>query len=98
MKSIIELKNKHQGDDIYILASGKSVDFFNEDFFDNKIVILDEPISAIDKDNITNIIDAIKELGKNKTVIIITHNESILSIVNRVIKLNSGKIIEDNYI
>ena len=39
MKGIIELKNKHQGEDIYVLASGKSVDFFNEDFFDNKIVI-----------------------------------------------------------
>lgn len=39
MKSIKELKNKHQGEDIYILASGKSVDFINEDFFDGKIVI-----------------------------------------------------------
>lgn len=64
----------------------------------NKIVILDEPISAIDRENIVNIIEAIKELGKNKTVIIITHDESILSIVNRVIKLSSGKIISDNYI
>ena len=39
MKSVKELKNKHVGEDIYILASGKSVDFFNEDFFDDKIVI-----------------------------------------------------------
>jgi hypothetical protein len=39
MKSVVELKNKHEGEDIYILASGKSVDFFNEDFFENKIVI-----------------------------------------------------------
>jgi hypothetical protein len=39
MKSIKELKNIHQGKDIYILASGKSVDFINEDFFDDKIII-----------------------------------------------------------
>jgi hypothetical protein len=39
MKLINELKNKHQGEDIYILASGKSVDFINQDFFDNKIIV-----------------------------------------------------------
>lgn len=39
MKLIKELKNKHQGEDIYILASGKSVDFISNDFFDGKIII-----------------------------------------------------------
>jgi ABC-type multidrug transport system fused ATPase/permease subunit len=64
----------------------------------NKIVILDEPTSAIDINNKENIINAIKELSNNKTVILITHDENLLSLVNRVIKLESGKIIEDNYI
>ena len=39
MKNIKELKNKHIGEDIYILASGKSVDFYNDSFFDDKIII-----------------------------------------------------------
>jgi hypothetical protein len=39
MKNITSLKNTHSGEDIYILASGKSVDFFDESFFDGKIVI-----------------------------------------------------------
>lgn len=39
MKNISGLKNIHAGEDIYILASGKSVDFFDEDFFDGKILI-----------------------------------------------------------
>ena len=64
----------------------------------NKIVILDEPTSAIDVHNKENIINAIKELSNNKTVILITHDENLLSLVNRIIKLQSGKIIEDNYI
>jgi ABC-type multidrug transport system fused ATPase/permease subunit len=64
----------------------------------NKIIILDEPTTAIDKENNLNIINAIKELGKNKTIILITHDEQLLSIVNRVITLNSGKIIDDKYI
>ncbi|NBS84968.1 MAG: ATP-binding cassette domain-containing protein, partial [Verrucomicrobia bacterium] len=49
----------------------------------NKIVILDEPTSAIDVHNKENIINAIKELSNNKTVILITHDENLLSLVNR---------------
>ncbi len=33
------LENKHTGEDIYIIASGKSVDFYDLSFFDNKITI-----------------------------------------------------------
>ena len=40
-------------------------------FKDNKIVILDEPTSAIDKENTDNVINAIRELGKNKTLYLI---------------------------
>ena len=64
----------------------------------NKIVILDEPTSAIDKENKENIINAIKELSKNSTLIIITHDDTLLELVNRVIKMDSGRIIEDKYI
>ena len=64
----------------------------------NKIVILDEPTSAIDKDNKSNVIKAIKELSKESTLILITHDDSILNLVDRVITLDSGKIISDKYI
>jgi ABC-type bacteriocin/lantibiotic exporter with double-glycine peptidase domain len=64
----------------------------------NKIVILDEPTSAIDKDNKSNVIKAIKELSKESTLILITHDDSILNLVDRVITLDAGKIISDKYI
>ena len=64
----------------------------------NKIVILDEPTSAIDKENKKNIIKAINELSKNCTLILITHDETILNLVDRVIILDAGKIISDKYI
>jgi len=67
-------------------------------FKKNKIVILDEPTSAIDKDNTSNIINVINELSKYSTLILITHDESILNIVDRVIQLDSGKITKDTYI
>ena len=63
----------------------------------NKIIILDEPTSAIDIENKKYIINAIEELGKNNTILLITHDESMLVCVNRVIQIDSGKIIEDYY-
>ena len=39
MKPIRELKNIHEGYDIYVVASGASADFIDQSFFDNKIAI-----------------------------------------------------------
>jgi len=39
MIELKEFKDIHKGKDIYILASGKSVDFISNDFFNGKIVI-----------------------------------------------------------
>jgi hypothetical protein len=39
LKEITELKGRHSGEDIYILCSGKSVDFYDEDFFRGKTII-----------------------------------------------------------
>lgn len=39
MRNLIEFKNCHEGNDIYVLASGKSADFLDNSFFSNKIVI-----------------------------------------------------------
>jgi hypothetical protein len=39
MKELIEFKNLHKGEDIYVIASGKSVDFIDNSFFENKITI-----------------------------------------------------------
>jgi ABC-type multidrug transport system fused ATPase/permease subunit len=61
----------------------------------NKIVILDEPTASIDKKNSEYIIRAIEKLSKSSTLIIITHNKQILKLVDRIITLDSGKIISD---
>jgi hypothetical protein len=34
-----KFKNIHNGEDIYVIAAGKSVDFIDKSFFDNKILI-----------------------------------------------------------
>ena len=39
MKHLKQFKNIHVGKDIYVIASGKSVDYIDETFFNNKITI-----------------------------------------------------------
>lgn len=39
MKSLVDFKNIHKGKDIYVIGSGKSCDFIDPTFFDNKITI-----------------------------------------------------------
>ena len=39
MNHLKQFKNIHIGEDIYVIASGKSVDYIDESFFDNKITI-----------------------------------------------------------
>lgn len=59
----------------------------------NKILILDEPTSALDVQTKTIFINLIKEISINSTLIVITHDESNLELVNRVIKIQNGNII-----
>jgi ABC-type bacteriocin/lantibiotic exporter with double-glycine peptidase domain len=56
-------------------------------FSDAKIILLDEPIAAIDTENVPLIIKMIDEIGKNRTIIAISHNDEIESVLNRVITL-----------
>ena len=63
---------------------------------DSKMIILDEPTSSLDEENKLIVMDFIKSLSKNKTLILITHDMKLLKLVNRVIKFDKGKLIEDN--
>lgn len=39
MKKLSSYKNIHLNSDIYVIGSGKSLDFLDKSFFDNKITI-----------------------------------------------------------
>lgn len=54
---------------------------------DSEVYIFDEPLTSIDKDTRENVIKMIDDYTRGKTLIVITHDEEILSIVNRVITL-----------
>ena len=62
---------------------------------DPTILLLDEPTSSMDQGTEKQIIESLNKFGKDKTMIIVTHRNPILSIVDRVFVLENGKIITD---
>ncbi len=63
---------------------------------DPKILILDEPTSGLDPNQIVEIRELIKELGKEKTVILSSHIlQEVQAICNRIVIINKGKIVAD---
>lgn len=60
------------------------------------IIILDEPTSGLDPNQIIEIRNLIKKLGKQKTVILSTHILSeVQATCTRVIIINKGKLVAD---
>ena len=66
---------------------------------DPEILVLDEPTSGLDPNQIVEIRKIIKEIGKEKTVILSTHILSEAEATcDRVVIINKGKIVADNSI
>lgn len=62
-----------------------------------EVLILDEPTSGLDPNQLVDIRALIKELGKNKTVIISTHiMQEVEAICDDIIIINKGKIVANN--
>ena len=61
------------------------------------IILADEPTGALDSKTSVQILELIKEISKDKLVIMVTHNaELAYSYSNRIIELKDGEVIEDN--
>ena len=64
---------------------------------DPDVLILDEPTTGLDPNQIVEIRDLIKNFGKNKTVLLSTHiMQEVESMCDRVIIINEGKIVADD--
>jgi ATP-binding cassette, subfamily C, bacterial LapB len=60
-----------------------------------KVVLLDEPTSAMDGQTETALIQRLEEELKDRTVLVITHRPPLLRLVNRIIVFDQGRIIAD---
>jgi ABC-2 type transport system ATP-binding protein len=64
---------------------------------DPKVLILDEPTTGLDPNQIIEIRQLIKDLGKNKTVLFSSHIlQEVESICDRIIIINKGNIVADD--
>ena len=62
-----------------------------------EILILDEPTSGLDPNQLADIRQLIRYLGKEKTIILSTHiMQEVTSVCNQVVIINQGKIVANN--
>ena len=62
-----------------------------------QVLILDEPTSGLDPNQLTEIRNLIKEIGKEKTVILSTHiMQEVEAVCDRVIVIHQGQIVADD--
>ena len=60
------------------------------------IIIADEPTGNLDSKNSTEIMNILKEISKDKLVILVTHEEELAKIyASRIIEIKDGRIIKD---
>ncbi len=64
---------------------------------DPMVLILDEPTTGLDPNQLTEIRDLIRNIGKEKTVMLSTHiMQEVEAICDRVIIINKGKIVANS--
>lgn len=83
---------------IYELSGGQKqrVAIARSIAMDTKVILLDEPTAALDSKNSEQILLILKQLSKEKLIIIVTHNKKLASKYNdRIIEISDGKIIND---
>ena len=61
------------------------------------IILADEPTGALDTKTSTQIMELIKEIAKDKLVIMVTHNPELANIyANRIVEFRDGELIDDS--
>ena len=62
---------------------------------DPQILLLDEPTSSMDQGTEKKVVQSLQEVSEGKTMLIVTHRNPILTMVNRVFVLENGQIMAD---
>jgi ABC-2 type transport system ATP-binding protein len=61
-----------------------------------EVLILDEPTTGLDPNQIVEIRDVIKEIGEEKTIIFSTHIlQEVTAVCDRIVIINQGEIVAD---
>ncbi len=62
-----------------------------------KVLFCDEPTGSLDENTAKDVLNVLLTLNKSykMTIVLITHNQSLSTIASRIIRLNSGEIVDD---
>ncbi len=64
---------------------------------DPDIVLADEPTGALDSETSVQVMDLLKEVAKDRLVVMVTHNPELAEeYATRIVKLKDGQIIDDS--
>ena len=64
---------------------------------DPEILLADEPTGALDSDTSIQVMDLLKEVAKDRLVVMVTHNPELAEeYANRIVKVKDGHIISDS--
>lgn len=64
---------------------------------DPDILLADEPTGALDSDTSVQVMDLLKEVAKDRLVVMVTHNpELAMEYATRIVRVKDGKIIDDS--
>lgn len=64
---------------------------------DPKILLADEPTGALDTETSVQVMDLLKEVAKDRLVVMVTHNPELAeTYATRIVKLRDGKIVSDS--
>ena len=61
-------------------------------YFRPKVLFLDEPTSSLDSKNEKLILEDIYKLGKNRTILIISHRTKIFKYCKKILNIKDGKV------
>ena len=61
------------------------------------ILLADEPTGALDSETSIQVMDLLKEVAKDRLVVMVTHNpELAYQYATRIVKVKDGKLLEDS--
>ena len=62
-----------------------------------KLIFADEPTAALDKDSGQEVVKMFRKLGqiRKTTTLMVTHDNRILDLADRIITMEDGKIVDD---
>ena len=64
---------------------------------DPEIVLADEPTGALDTNTSRQVMELLKEIAKDRLVIMVTHNKELAEVYStRIVKLQDGEVIDDS--